>query len=331
MRFDRFARDLKDLRGTYRDLAAEAARAEDEASYKLTVTARGFARRSRKVVDDKLNFSATLMRAGEVQAANRLLDEVQTEVRTEEAALMEQVHEAKVAQAVRKDRLTRLRFVRMVAVAVMGSMLMAVSAAGMAAVSYIDSRERDTVRETKGYMKVLSVEHELQASKLARELAVVEKGKVAELLLNLSMSDLRAALERLNSEDGDPTAVKEFLVSALPTPQLARELADTLFGDLGSTPIAAAPVVEKAGAEGLAIVERTKRKVKEESAEAKEETENADAEAEAEPTEEPADEETPTDDKKDEGGDESPSPDPIPQSGPFDASSGKDGDGGLLD
>jgi hypothetical protein len=328
MRFIRFARDLKDLQGTYRDLAAEAAQADDDASYKLTLMARGFARRSRRVVDDKLSFSATLMRAGEVDGANRLLEEVQTEVRTEEAALMEKVNEAKVAQAVRKDKMTRLRLVRMVVVAVAGSMLMGFSAFGYAAVSYFDARERDAVRDARGSLKVASAEHELQATKLAKRLAGTKDKRVAAILMKLSMSDL-LALEKMTSNDVDVFALEKFLVAALPTPALAQELTDTIAGVAAGTPIAASPVVDNAAADAAGLVDATRKHVKEEAEEKDTAAGDGGGNDSSQPSDEPSSQDDPPED------DNNPPPPEDPQSklppNLNGQSSDKDGDSGLLD
>jgi hypothetical protein len=326
MRLFRFARDLKDLRGTYRDLAAEAARADHEASYKLTATARGFARRSRRVVDDKLSFSATLMRAGEVHAANRLLDEVQTEVRTEEAALMEQVAEVKVAQAVRREKMTRLRLVRMVAAAIAGSMLMGFSAVGMAAVSYLDARERDAQTTSREFPAIALAERDLQ-HKLTRRLIGGDRGRVAGLLMKLSIEELRT-LAQLKDRGANPFELKKFLVANLPSPELAQKVTDTIVSAAGETPTIAAPrVVEDVVEKGVALVEKARKRTTEETKRPADESETEETTEEADET---ADEEAPADEE--EPGDEEGRPSPLP---PFNGSDsdkeGKDGDGGLLD
>jgi hypothetical protein len=329
MRLIRFARDLKDLQGTYRDLVAEAARADDDASYKLTLMARGFARRSRRVVDDKLSFSATLMRAGEVDGANRLLEEVQTEVRTEEAALMEKVHEAKVAQAVRKDKMTRLRLVRLVAVAVVGSMLMGMSAVGFAAVSYLEERERDSARAAGGSLQVASVEREMRAHKLAKRLTGAKDKRVADILMKLSMADLRM-LGKLYSQGADVYALEKFLTIALPSADLARELTDTIVAVASDASAPVSADVKKAAEDGLDLVAAGKKRAKEET-EAKEEAAEKEAEEPAsEPADEPAPDDGPTDDRNPDDGQGGPT---LPPGGPFDGqSSEKETDGdGLLD
>jgi hypothetical protein len=105
--------------------------------FELAVSAHRFSRRTQAVIDDKLSFSATLMRAGEVEAANRLLAEVGEEVLTEEVALLERVNEVKAARSIRPkghDRVTRGRLARTLAVAMLGASLLAFSAAGAAVV-----------------------------------------------------------------------------------------------------------------------------------------------------------------------------------------------------
>ena len=76
-----FLEDFRDLRLSVRELMADQTEAEEAASNTILTCASRFSRRSKRVVDDKLSFSATLMRAGEVDAAHRLLNEVEREVR----------------------------------------------------------------------------------------------------------------------------------------------------------------------------------------------------------------------------------------------------------
>ena len=138
----RMARDFRDLYRGFVDLLAVEEINED-ASFELAVSARRFSRNTQEVVDDKLNFSATLMRAGEVEAANRLLKEFHDEVREEEVALIERVNEVKAAEAVRKQGTTRVRLARVLAVAMVGSSLLSFSAAGMALASLVKDRAAD--------------------------------------------------------------------------------------------------------------------------------------------------------------------------------------------
>ena len=144
-----FIKDLREVTGTLRELVADDARHEEDAKLELAVSAQAFAQETRDVVDDKLSFSATLMRAGEVDAAKRLLAEVEAEVRDNEVALIEQVNEVKVARAARRQRITRMRLARSFAVAMLGAAVMATSAAGMAFANFLEDRaQTDTTAQS---------------------------------------------------------------------------------------------------------------------------------------------------------------------------------------
>lgn len=132
MGFKDLVTDIREVQRNLSELLAEDTVEEQAASLEIAQSASRFSRRARQVVDDKLSFSATLMRAGEVTAATRLLAEVEEEVRNEEVALIETVNEVKVAQAVRRGRITRLRLARSLAAAMLGASLLAFSAVGMA-------------------------------------------------------------------------------------------------------------------------------------------------------------------------------------------------------
>ncbi|MBA2725376.1 MAG: hypothetical protein H0U53_05250, partial [Actinobacteria bacterium] len=71
-------RPLRAFRQADRNLKEElhAERAASEAArFEITRSATQFSRRSKEVVDGTINLSAVLMRAGEVDEANRLLAE----------------------------------------------------------------------------------------------------------------------------------------------------------------------------------------------------------------------------------------------------------------
>ena len=140
MAFTRWLSDLRELRTAVREALADQAADEETASFELAASARGFSRRTKAVVDDKLSFSAVLMRAGEVDAANRLLAEVERDVETEEAALIEKVNEVHAARAMHRERITRLRLVKTLAVAVLGSSLLGLSAMGVAVAGMFKDR-----------------------------------------------------------------------------------------------------------------------------------------------------------------------------------------------
>lgn len=138
-----FFEDIREMQRNLGELLAANTAEEQAASLEIAQSASRFSRRTRKVVDDKLSFSATLMRAGEVNAATRLLAEVEEEVRDEEIALIETVNEVKVAQAVRRGRITRLRLARSLAAAMLGACVLAFSAVGMAVAGVFKESERN--------------------------------------------------------------------------------------------------------------------------------------------------------------------------------------------
>ena len=116
---------------------AGAERDEERATFELTRSARAFSQNARKVGDDKLAFSATLMRAGEVEAARRLIDDFEQEVREEQAALSGQIDRAKVAAATRRAKMTRLRLARTLAVALLTAGILSFSIAGATVASFL--------------------------------------------------------------------------------------------------------------------------------------------------------------------------------------------------
>ena len=143
MGLKRLVEDMSEMQRNLSELLAENTAEEEAASLEIAQSASRFSRRTRKVVDDKLSFSATLMRAGEVTAAARLLAEVEEEVRDQEIALIETVNEVKVAQAVRRGRITRLRLARSLAAAMLGACVLAFSAVGMAVAGVFKESERN--------------------------------------------------------------------------------------------------------------------------------------------------------------------------------------------
>lgn len=138
-----FLRDLVQLRRSLRDLADAGDQMDRNASYELTASARRFSRRATRVVDDKLSFSATLMRAGEVDAAHRLLAEVESDVRQEQTALLDRVNEVSLGRTMQRERVTRLRLARTLAVAMLGASMLAFSAMGMAVAGFLQDRAQE--------------------------------------------------------------------------------------------------------------------------------------------------------------------------------------------
>ncbi|MDQ3957917.1 MAG: hypothetical protein M3273_06290 [Actinomycetota bacterium] len=209
-----FIRDLREVKGALKELVAVDEVHEKHASFDLAVSARRFSQETKEVVDDKLTFSATLMRAGEVDAATRLLAEVEAEVRDNEIALIEQVNEVKVARAARRERITRMRLARSLAVAMLGAAVMAMSAVGMAFASFIEDRSQSvaaaSVREAGG-REVRAAAPRGARPEAARHMQNVH---FRGMKLALTPVELRA-YQQLTSGDVDVDRV-EHLLSLLP-------------------------------------------------------------------------------------------------------------------
>ena len=128
------------LRRELEELNQECARAaldEERATLELTRSARAFSQRTRESADDKLAFSATLMRAGEVGAAQRLINDLEQDVRGEQAALTQKVDAIETVASTRRAKVTRLRLARILAAAVLTVGLLSFSAAGVAVASFL--------------------------------------------------------------------------------------------------------------------------------------------------------------------------------------------------
>ena len=206
----RLVRDARDLyKGIVELLAVEEH--NENASYEIAVSARDFSRDTQAAVDDKLNFSATLMRAGEVEAANRLLEEFHNDVRDKEVALIEKVNEVKAAEAVRKASVTRVRLARMLAVAILGAGSLSMSAAGMALAGLMRDRavelqQIQTALRSKAGDRVQGLR--LSANKShGRDLRRVSFGR---LELMLSASELRTIRE-LTGNDADGSNLQDII------------------------------------------------------------------------------------------------------------------------
>ena len=322
--------DFSQLHRELRELSTRRSEEEERASYELAVSAREFSRRTKGVVDDKLSFSATLMRAGEVDAANRLLEEVEQEVRTEEAALIETINEVKVARATSGGyQLSRKRLARMVGVSLAGAMLMGFSALGMAAASFLQDREDAQVRQN-AIAQRRALHGSVNGAGNRQNLRKLD-GRVRKVLaksgvdLKLSPAEL-LAFKKLTSGSVDVSALQNFLTQVLPSSGLAREVASRIAATV--SPMVAAVHEAGKGAVDTAemIAPRVKRKAEQAEAQASEEPS-------AEPSESPSDEPTQEeetargDGKKDEaGGDDKKGNDggnsdeeiDVPQGLPFD-------------
>jgi hypothetical protein len=138
----RFRRELQELN----QQCAGTSRDEETAMFELARSARAFSQRAREAADDTLAFSATLVRAGEVEAAQKLIHDLEQEMHGEKAALAERVDEVQAAAARRRAKMTRLRLARIIAAAVLTAGLLSLTTAGWAVASFLanlDEHSRD--------------------------------------------------------------------------------------------------------------------------------------------------------------------------------------------
>ena len=269
-------RDLKDFYRRFSELLVYDAVAEEAASYELSVSARRFSRKTQAVVDDKLNFSATLMRAGEVDAANRLLAEFHDDVREEEAALIEKVNEVKVARSLQRDRLTRARLARVLAVALVGSSLIAFSAAGMAVAGFLKDRAR-----TAGEVVALpGTNNDERATRVSttrdKSLRHVRIGQKI-LKLRLTAGELRT-IQKL-AGGSTSASVLDQLINMLPQ-QIAQRVHDAI--------VAAGNVVAEAEEKADDVLALELPRVKKKAKKAKKNAEQTTDEPTQEPSPEPS-------------------------------------------
>jgi len=208
--------DFRELHRSVVELFDDDRAAEAEASLQIAKSARRFSQNTKEVVDDKLSFSATLMRAGEVHAANRLLAEVEHDVREEEAALIETVNEVKVAQTMRRQRVTRLRLARMLAVATMGSALLTFSAAGMAGAGFLRDRAEGISRPSaEGNIRV-SLNRQRDVAPTENADSKLRRLRIGEVDLLVTKQQLKA-LREITDGSIDPEGLDD-LLDALPAP-----------------------------------------------------------------------------------------------------------------
>ena len=282
--------DLRELRQSVVELFDDDRTAEAEASLQITKSAQRFSKNTKEVVDDKLSFSATLMRAGEVQAANRLLAEVEHEVREEEAALIETVNEVKVAQSMRRERVTRLRLAKMLAVATLGSALLTFSAAGMAVAGFLRDRA-EAVSRPEGDPSTIRVSADGKTVEVADADRKSRRLRIGDVDVLLTKNQFKALKQLTGGGDIDSAGLAD-LLSALPAP-LASRIQEAI--SVAEAEVAAAnaevETVIAAPERSLERIER-KRRMAKKAAEAQEN----EAATDDQPTPEP----TPSDDDKEE-------------------------------
>ena len=277
-------------------MCAVDAVADETETYDLALTAQDFSRTSKKVVDDKLAFSATLMRAGEVHAANRLLAEVEHEVLTEEVALIEKVNEVRVARSMRRERITRLRLARSLAVAMLGASVLCMSAIGTAVASFIEDRQGQASSVTIPNASRRVAQRNQTTAQEARDSKKKMRLRIGDVRVMLNASQM----QRIRDITGGTITESslEHLLSLLPDP-LAAQIQHAV--DVASAEVKQiAPELQPAVA-----VKKTKKKVAKAAKAADKSEQPADAEPKEEeqttPSPEPQPE--PTEPKEDDEGD----------------------------
>lgn len=219
---------------------------DEQASFELARSARRFSRRTKEEVDDKLSFSAVLVRAGEIDAANRLIEELEQDVRAEEAALMEQVNEVRIARTMRRDRVTRARLARVLVTAVVGAGMMAFSAIGMAVAGMFGESDR-SARVAPGLISDAGVRAggEPSSFRLADQLRKrMRKVKIADAEMLLSAAQARM-LEKITTGAVGSDQLEQLLRELQLPPGLTAEVRKLLTATVAAatTPPAPAPAV----------------------------------------------------------------------------------------
>ncbi|MEA2460456.1 MAG: hypothetical protein QOH90_633 [Actinomycetota bacterium] len=127
--------ELRQLRRALRELKKADAAAEESARFELTQSTRHFSRKAQETLESTMALSAMLIRAGEVDEAHMLIDQVEREVREEEAALRETMNEVQVDRHERQQKIAKLKLTRLFAGLITGASLMVLSIGGIAVAS----------------------------------------------------------------------------------------------------------------------------------------------------------------------------------------------------
>lgn len=272
-------RVLREMREIGRAMAdPDTAPPNDEIDgFELAASARTFSNATREIVDDKLSFSAALMRAGEVDEANRILAEVEHEVRNEEAVLLEKMNEVSARRAVGRAYMTRNRLVRLLATAMVGAGLLGMSAMGMAVAGMFDERDRVRPEGRRG----------AQVADAAGPRPSKKKVMLGDVALKLSKKDLRT-LRALTTGTVDAATLEHFLSTDLDLPaNVVDEALATVFS-------LAAPVVDRVEKVlptvtpdveiDVAVIEEAQKKAEKTAEKPSEPAEPAEKEAEPSPS-----------------------------------------------
>ncbi|MGH2753105.1 MAG: hypothetical protein ACRDLB_01605 [Actinomycetota bacterium] len=282
-------RAIKKMEEEIEELRRAEEAAEEAARFEIVQSASRFSRRSREVVDSTMSLSATLMRAGEVDEANRLLADAHKEVRTEEAALLESVNEVKVQKAQRTHRISRLRFFKTLATVALGSSLIMSSAFGVVLTNYLVNRpDRSAAAD------------ELSRDRKARPRDnIVKRIPVGGMKLELTPAQLKEYKQIVEGRV-DRAKLRDFLEDVLADPTLADQIHAAL---VATASVDVAEMTEP-------ITTQLKSRYTRQSAEAQ-----ADEETQPSPGDEP-DESPSASESPDEPGEPDDSPEPSPEPNP---------------
>jgi hypothetical protein len=295
-------RAIKKIEQELEELHRADQAAEEAARFEIVQSAGRFSRRTKEVVDSTMSLSATLMRAGEVAEANRLLADAEQEVRNEEAALIETVNEVKVSAAHRRHRISRLRLFKAVATVALGGTLTMGSAFGVVLTNHLVNRPDRVAGAATPDSKVAAARRGLKSV------------PVAGVKLKLTQRQFKE-YKQLLAGRVDKAGLKEFLEEVLADdPGLVAEIHAALVGTVG---VDVADVVEPLASE----LTRAKPSTGEEPDATADQPEPSPND---QPTESPSD----AADKPDEP-DDSPEPSPEPNPTPPEDDGDKDGADGL--
>lgn len=204
-------KDMSAIGRSIAELRSTDAVEEEKATFELAVSAYRFSRDTKASVDDKLSFSATLMRAGEVQAATRLIVELEDDVREEEVVLVEVINEVQAARSLRREKITRLRLARVLVTSMLGACIMGFSAMGVGVAGMFADRAaaRNPAR--------VAVSSNVDRSGRAGSGAPAQSRKVKHVRIGGTLVALNkvqlGVLRDLQKGKIDPELLEEFLAS----------------------------------------------------------------------------------------------------------------------
>lgn len=234
-------RAYREINASLHELDEANSAAEQHERLALASSTTRFCQNSKKVVDGTMSLSAVLMRAGEVDEAQRLLAEVDRDVEQEKAALIGVMNEVSKKKAERSHRMTRLRLARLLVSAVLGASLMTFSAFGVALANYFTDRVSAGETATSN-ISVASTDRDTSRAFRRVELA-------PGLKVQFTQAQFKE-YERLSSASADPAELESFLRDMLPAGMLDKVTsllaAKDLDGKVSSTVSTVKGAVKKA-------------------------------------------------------------------------------------